>query len=72
MIEHMNANTMVVLQIETQRALDARRELLAVPGIDAVMVGPARAISCKQYAGADTIGRASDPQHHSTRGRRPR
>ena len=40
-IEHMNANTMVVLQIETQRALDARKELLAVPGIDAVMVGPA-------------------------------
>ena len=40
-IEHVNANTMVVLQIETQRALDARRELLAVPGIDAVMIGPA-------------------------------
>jgi 2-dehydro-3-deoxyglucarate aldolase/4-hydroxy-2-oxoheptanedioate aldolase len=32
---------MVVLQIETRRALDAREELLAVPGIDAVMVGPA-------------------------------
>lgn len=40
-IEHMNANSMVVLQIETQRALDARDELLSVPGIDAVMVGPA-------------------------------
>jgi 2-dehydro-3-deoxyglucarate aldolase/4-hydroxy-2-oxoheptanedioate aldolase len=40
-IDHMNANTMVVLQIETQRALDAREELLSVPGIDAVMVGPA-------------------------------
>lgn len=40
-IEHMNANTMVVLQIETKRALEAREELLAVPGIDAVMVGPA-------------------------------
>jgi 2-keto-3-deoxy-L-rhamnonate aldolase RhmA len=40
-IEHMNANTMVVLQIETRRALDAREELLAVAGIDAVMVGPA-------------------------------
>ena len=40
-IEHMNANTMVVMQIETQRALDMREELLAVPGIDAVMVGPA-------------------------------
>jgi 2-dehydro-3-deoxyglucarate aldolase/4-hydroxy-2-oxoheptanedioate aldolase len=40
-IEHMNANTMVVLQIETRRALEAREELLAVPGIDAVMIGPA-------------------------------
>jgi 2-dehydro-3-deoxyglucarate aldolase/4-hydroxy-2-oxoheptanedioate aldolase len=40
-IEHMNANTMVVLQIETRRALEAREELLSVPGIDAVMMGPA-------------------------------
>ena len=40
-IEHMNANTMVVLQIETRRALEAREELLAVAGIDAVMIGPA-------------------------------
>ena len=40
-IEHMNANTMVVLQIETRRALEAREELLAVRGIDAVMIGPA-------------------------------
>jgi 2-keto-3-deoxy-L-rhamnonate aldolase RhmA len=40
-IEHMNANTLVVMQIETQRALDMREELLAVPGVDAVMVGPA-------------------------------
>jgi len=31
----------VVLQIETQRAFDAREELLSVPGIDAVMMGPA-------------------------------
>lgn len=40
-IRHTNDNTMVVLQIETQRAVEARRELLAVPGLDAVMVGPA-------------------------------
>jgi 2-dehydro-3-deoxyglucarate aldolase/4-hydroxy-2-oxoheptanedioate aldolase len=40
-IEHMNANNMVVLQIETRRALDARDELLSVAGIDAVMIGPA-------------------------------
>jgi 2-dehydro-3-deoxyglucarate aldolase/4-hydroxy-2-oxoheptanedioate aldolase len=40
-IEHKNANTMVILQIETQLALDRREELISVPGIDAVMVGPA-------------------------------
>jgi 2-dehydro-3-deoxyglucarate aldolase/4-hydroxy-2-oxoheptanedioate aldolase len=40
-IEHLNANTMVVFQIETKRAVEAREELLAVPGIDAVLIGPA-------------------------------
>jgi 2-keto-3-deoxy-L-rhamnonate aldolase RhmA len=40
-IEQVNDNTLVVMQIETQRALDMRDELLSVPGIDAVMVGPA-------------------------------
>jgi 2-keto-3-deoxy-L-rhamnonate aldolase RhmA len=40
-IEHVNANTLVVMQIETQRAVDMREELLSVPGIDAVMIGPA-------------------------------
>lgn len=40
-IRHMNDNTMVVLQIETRRAVEMREELLSVPGIDAVMVGPA-------------------------------
>jgi 2-keto-3-deoxy-L-rhamnonate aldolase RhmA len=39
-VEHANANTMVVLQIETRRALEMRDELLSVKGIDAVMVGP--------------------------------
>lgn len=40
-MDHLNANTLVCFQIETQRALDARDELLSVPGIDAVMIGPA-------------------------------
>jgi 2-dehydro-3-deoxyglucarate aldolase/4-hydroxy-2-oxoheptanedioate aldolase len=40
-IEHVNANSMVVLQIETRRALEAREELLSIKGIDAVMMGPA-------------------------------
>jgi 2-keto-3-deoxy-L-rhamnonate aldolase RhmA len=38
---HMNDNVMVVLQIETVRAVEMREELLAVEGIDVVMVGPA-------------------------------
>jgi 2-dehydro-3-deoxyglucarate aldolase/4-hydroxy-2-oxoheptanedioate aldolase len=40
-MEHVNSNTLMAFQIETQAALDARDELCAVPGVDAVMVGPA-------------------------------
>lgn len=40
-IEHVNANTMTVLQIESKRGVEARDEILSVPGIDAVMIGPA-------------------------------
>lgn len=40
MMEHLNRETLVVLQIETKRAFEARNELLSVRGIDAVMVGP--------------------------------
>jgi 2-keto-3-deoxy-L-rhamnonate aldolase RhmA len=39
-LEHVNQETLVVLQIETQRAVEMRDELLSVPGLDAVMVGP--------------------------------
>ena len=41
MMEWCNEHTMVVVQIETRKAVEAREELLAVPGIDAVMIGPA-------------------------------
>lgn len=40
-IEHVNANTLTVLQIESRRGVEARDEILSVPGIDAVMIGPA-------------------------------
>jgi 2-keto-3-deoxy-L-rhamnonate aldolase RhmA len=40
-MEYMNTNVMTVLQIETTRAVDAREELLAIEGIDAVLIGPA-------------------------------
>ena len=39
-IAHVNANVLVVLQIETRTALERIDELLAVPNIDAVLVGP--------------------------------
>lgn len=37
---HMNEQLLVVLQIETALAVERRDELLSVPGVDAVMVGP--------------------------------
>jgi 2-keto-3-deoxy-L-rhamnonate aldolase RhmA len=39
-IAHVNANVLVVLQIETRTALDRIDDLLAVPNIDAVLIGP--------------------------------
>jgi 2-dehydro-3-deoxyglucarate aldolase/4-hydroxy-2-oxoheptanedioate aldolase len=39
-LAHQNENTMVVLQIETRLAVDRRDELLSVPGLDAVLIGP--------------------------------
>jgi 2-keto-3-deoxy-L-rhamnonate aldolase RhmA len=40
-MEYMNDNVLTVLQIETLRAVEAREELLAIDGVDAVLVGPA-------------------------------
>ena len=37
---HINENTLVVLQIETALAVERRDELLSVPGLDVVMIGP--------------------------------
>jgi 2-dehydro-3-deoxyglucarate aldolase/4-hydroxy-2-oxoheptanedioate aldolase len=39
-IAHLNANVMVVVQIETRTALDRIEDLLSVPNIDAVLIGP--------------------------------
>lgn len=39
-MEQRNETGMIILQIETLRALEAREELLSVPGVDVVMVGP--------------------------------
>jgi 2-dehydro-3-deoxyglucarate aldolase/4-hydroxy-2-oxoheptanedioate aldolase len=40
-IGHYNDQTLVAFQIESQVALDRRDELISVPGVDAVMIGPA-------------------------------
>jgi 2-dehydro-3-deoxyglucarate aldolase/4-hydroxy-2-oxoheptanedioate aldolase len=40
-MQYANENVLTVLQIETVRAVEAREELLAIDGIDAVIVGPA-------------------------------
>ncbi len=40
-IRHLNEHVLVVLQVETRTALERVDELLAVKGVDAVMVGPA-------------------------------
>lgn len=41
MMEHLNRNTLTVVQFETRLAMERADELLAVPGIDVAMVGPA-------------------------------
>jgi 2-dehydro-3-deoxyglucarate aldolase/4-hydroxy-2-oxoheptanedioate aldolase len=40
-IEHINRETLAVCQFETMRAVERADELLSVPGLDVVMVGPA-------------------------------
>lgn len=40
-IAHANAHTLVVAQFETRIAMERREELLAVPGVDVGLVGPA-------------------------------
>jgi 2-dehydro-3-deoxyglucarate aldolase/4-hydroxy-2-oxoheptanedioate aldolase len=40
-IAHMNANTMVIIQIESVQAVEHIDELLSVPGVDVALIGPA-------------------------------
>jgi 2-keto-3-deoxy-L-rhamnonate aldolase RhmA len=40
-IQHANANTLVIFQIETVLGVERREALLSVPGVDAVLIGPA-------------------------------
>jgi 2-keto-3-deoxy-L-rhamnonate aldolase RhmA len=40
-IQHCNDETLIVLQVETAKAVERCDELAAVPGVDAIMIGPA-------------------------------
>ncbi len=40
-IEHQNRETLAVMQIETVAAVERREELLSLPGLDVMMIGPA-------------------------------
>jgi len=40
-MEHLNAQTMVIVQFETALSIEKCDELLSVPGIDVAMIGPA-------------------------------
>ncbi|UCH36634.1 MAG: aldolase [Armatimonadota bacterium] len=40
-LEHWNRNTLVVIQAESQQAIERIDEIAAVPGLDAIMIGPA-------------------------------
>jgi len=40
-IAHQNHETLAVCQIETARAVEAADELLSLPGLDVIMIGPA-------------------------------
>jgi len=39
-VEWANANTLIVIQPETQKAIDNIEKLVSIPGVDAVMIGP--------------------------------
>ena len=40
-IAHFNENTLVIVQVESQTALDNLEDMLSVPGVDVALVGPA-------------------------------
>ncbi len=40
-IEHCNSETLLIAQVESQRALERLDELASVPGLNALLVGPA-------------------------------
>jgi 2-keto-3-deoxy-L-rhamnonate aldolase RhmA len=54
-LERANRDTAVIIQIETAQAVSALDEILAVPGIDAVFIGPSDL--------AASLGHLGDPAH---------
>lgn len=54
-VERANAETLVVLQVETAEAVERLPEILAVPGIDVIFIGPTDL--------SNSLGRPGDLQH---------
>lgn len=40
MLDHLNSETITVIMVETRASIDALPEILKVPGVNAVMIGP--------------------------------
>ena len=65
-IEHLNRNTLAVVQFETVTAIERADELLSVKGLDIVMVGPADLSISLGIAGQfdnPLSGRSRRPSH---------
>jgi len=40
-MEHLNRNTLLIIQVESAAAVDRVQDLVAVPGVDVALIGPA-------------------------------
>ena len=50
-LDHANQETLIVVQLEDQRAVDQAEAIAAVPGVDAIMLGPADFSILEGFAG---------------------
>lgn len=50
-IEHANRETLIIVQLEEQRAVDRAEEIASVPGVDVLMLGPADFSILEGFAG---------------------
>ncbi|MFC1903705.1 HpcH/HpaI aldolase/citrate lyase family protein [Chloroflexota bacterium] len=50
-VKEANRETMVMIQVETMEAVDNMKDILAIPGIDAIFIGPNDLSSAMGYTG---------------------